>query len=557
MSKRVPITGDALTPKEPKQMTKAMVCAAQPEAVEAGAEVLAKGGNAIDAAIATALVQTAVDPQMCGIAGFGSAHIYSAAQNTHTLFDFHGNAPLAATPDMWADKIIGETEDGFGFILEGQVNEIGYRSITTPMSLAAFDEALSRFGTMVLGDLMQPAIAYCEDGFLVRPHVVEYWTQTATKGRVPHIDLITRVPGTAKIYQKADGSIFAAGEILKNPDMGRTYRRIAEHGAADFYGGAIANEILADMKANDGLLAAEDLSAARPTQTQPLWGTYRDLKIATNQPPGGGVMLLLMLNILENFDLAAMGHNSPAYIKTVAEAMKIATVAKDNHVGDPRFVDVPLERLTSKQFAAEMAERIKRGEITSVPRFNPDGKESAHTTHVCTLDKQGNCVSMTHSLGMPSGVVTDGLGFMYNGCMGVFDPRPGRPGSLAPGKSRFTAMCPSILFKDDRPCFIVGAPGGTYITMGVLQAILNAVDFGMSALEAVSAPRFSATSNVIEITNRILRSAERDLVTAGYQHAALPRPMPLPGVHAIRIGDDGRIDGGADPGRDGMAIAVD
>ena len=177
-------------------------------------------------------------------------------------------------------------------------------------------------------------------------------------------------------------------------------------------------------------------------------------------------MLIEMLNILEHFDLKAMGHNSPAYIATVSEAMKIATVDKDAKVGDPRFVDVPLAELMSKDYAANLAERIKSGEKTHVPRLK-SGKESADTTHVTAVDEHGTCVSLTHTLGMPSGVVTEGLGFMYNGAMSAFDPRPGRPGSLAPGKSRFSAMAPSIVFKDDKPLLVLGAPGGTFISMGL------------------------------------------------------------------------------------------
>ena len=207
-----------------------------------------------------------------------------------------------------------------------------------------------------------------------------------------------------------------------------------------------------------------------------------------------------------------------------------------------------------------MAERIRRGEKTHVPRLNAGGEESKDTTHICVVDAHGNCVSLTHSIGMPSGVVTEGLGFMYNGCMGVFDPRPGRAGSLAPGKARFTAMCPTILFdsKDSGgpdPWFVIGAPGGTYITMGVLQGILNAVDFGMSAQEAVMAPRFCTTSDTIDVTNRILRRTERELQAMGYPVRRSALSYHFAGVHALRHTAAG-WDGGADPGRDGMALKV-
>jgi len=533
-------------------MSQAMVCAAQPEAVEAGAEVLAAGGNAVDAAVATALTQTVVDPQMCGIAGFGSMHVYRPGAE-HVCLDFYGRAPLAARPDMWLDRLVAETEDGFGFILKNRENELGYGAIATPMALKGLATALDKFGTHKFADLLSPAIHYADKGFMVRPHVSAYWNQVPTEGRAPHADFLTHLAPTRKIYAKPNGRLHAVGDTLINRDMASTLRRIASAGVDDFYRGEIAGKIIADMKANGGLLSDADLAASRAEETEPLGGNYRGLKIATNPPPGGGMMLLEMLNILEHFDLRALGHNSPAYIAVVAEAMKIGAVDRDQNLGDPRFVSVPVERLLSKEHAAAMAARIRRGEKTHVPRLS--AKEAADTTHVCVVDRDGMCVSLTHTLGTPSGVVTEGLGFMYNGAMGAFDPRPGRSGSIAPGKARASSMAPTIVFRNDSPFFVVGAPGGTYITPGILQVILNVVDFGMSAIEAISAPRFCATSDTIWLTNRIIRSAERDLTDRGYPVKRSPLTYYFAGVHGIRI-VDGLCDGAADPGRDGMALLV-
>ena len=535
---------------------KGVVSAPQPEAVEAGADVLRGGGNAVDAALACALVQTAVDPLMCGVAGFGSMHVYLPGRRVHRLLDFHGRAPLAVRPDMWAGLVRGEAEDGFGFLLEGAVNEIGYQSITAPMTLRAFDTGAARFGSRALPDLLEPAIGWCEDGFQVRPHVSAFWNEGPSSGRIAHTEYLTRLEASRKIYVGPHGAIPKVGETLRNSDMGRTYRRVAEAGVDDFYAGEIAARIVADMERGGGLLREEDLAQAAPVETEPLWGSYRGHRVATNHPPGGGVMVLEMLNILENFDLAAMGHNSPEYVAVVSEAMKIATVDKDTRVGDPRYVETPLAELTSKEYGARMAERIRGGEKTHVPRLNAGGRESKDTTHVCVVDGEGNCVSLTHSLGRPSGVVTEGLGFMYNGCMGVFDPRPGRAGSLAPGKARFTAMCPTMLFDDDGPWYVVGAPGGTFITMGVLQAILNAVDFGMSAQESVAAPRFCTTSDTIDVTNRILRRTERALRDMGYPVRRSALSFQYAAVHALRRTAAGVWEGGADPSHDGMALAV-
>ena len=262
-----------------------------------------------------------------------------------------------------------------------------------------------------------------------------------------------------------------------------------------------------------------------------------------------------MLNILEQFDLRAMGHNSPEYIRVVSEAMKIATVDKDAKVGDPRFVRVPVEALTSKTYAAACAAQIRRSEKTHVPRFNSGGSESKHTTQICVVDADGNAVTMTHTLGQPSGVVTEGLGFMYNGAMAVFDPRPGHAGSLEPGKARFSALSPTIVFDGDRPFLVLGAPGATYITMGNLQAMLNAMEFGMDAQQAVSAPRFAALSDTIELSNRILRGTEKALQAEGYRTLRHAQSYQFAWVHAIRC-VDGRLDGGADPATGGLVVEV-
>ena len=232
--------------------------------------------------------------------------------------------------------------------------------------------------------------------------------------------------------------------------------------------------------------------------------------------------------------------------------MRAATADKEAHVGDPAFFDVPLEWLIGKQHAADIAARIERGERMNVERYTPESKD---TTHVAVKDAQGNCVTMTHSLGMPSGVITPGLGFMYNGCMGVFDPRPGRAGSIAPGKSRFSSLCPTMVFEGGKPLIILGAPGGTQIAMGVLQVLLNMLDFKMPVVEAVSAPRFSATSNAIDITNRIPSYVVEPLLNDGYEVIRLPDTFGIAAVHAIEQTPAG-LRGGADPGDDGVALIV-
>lgn len=536
--------------------SRAMIVAAQPEAAEAGAVVLKQGGNAVDAAMAAALVQGVVDPQMCGIAGFGSCQIYMPEKGVHTFIDFHGRTPGAATPDMWENDIIGETRDGFGFILRDFINDIGYNAVTVPGSLKAYSEAIERFGTWDWKDIVAPAITEAEAGFYVRPHVHYWWTSGAQMGRGDVTDRLRFSATGRDAYFRNDGSIKRVGDLVSNPDLAKTLRRIADHGADIFYKGEIAEQIAEDFAKNGGILSYDDLATYETVKNDPLRYTYRGFDIATNQPPGGGIMLNQMMNILENFDLAGMGHNSDEYIRIVSEAMKAATADKDAHVGDPAFFDVPMDRLTSKDYAAEIAARIRDGEKFHVPRLGMDGApESKQTTHVAVIDDQGNAVTMTHSLGMPSGVISDGLGFMYNGCMAVFDPRPGRAGSIAPGKSRFSSLCPTLVFRDDQLKLAIGAPGGTQIAMGVMHGMLNVLDHDMTMTEAVSAPRFSATSDMIDLTNRIPRYQEKALNDLGYETVRDHHTFAIAAVHGIRVTEAG-FDGGADPGHDGVAIGV-
>ena len=535
-------------------MTHGMVVAPQPEAVEAGAIILKEGGNAVDAGIACALVQGVVDPQMTGIAGFGSLQAYLPDSAIHECIDFHGKSPAATRDDMWADLIEGETRDGFGFILKGRVNDVGYQSITVPGSLKAYSEAQKAWGRLSWEDVMQPAIAEAKVGAIVRPHVYNWWTTDDASGRVLSAERLGLTASGRRIYFNKDGSLKRVGERLNNPEMVDTLRHIAARGAEDFYTGELGGHIASDMMANGALLSAKDLSDYQTCHCTPLSGNYRKLGISTNHPPGGGIMLIQMLNILENFDLGDVGHNSVEYIRIVSEAMKRATIDKDTHVGDPAFVDIPLERLTSKPYAATLAALIRDGQQARVERL-PRVPESKDTTHVSVIDQEGNAFSMTHSLGMPSGVITDGLGFMYNGCMGVFDPRPGRAGSLAPGKSRFSSLCPTIVFQNDEPFIVIGAPGGTQIAMGVLQVLLNLIDFDMSMSDAVIAPRFSGTSTPIDVSNRIPRFVTRELEAMNYEVIRWAQSYAFGWVHGIRI-DDGIWSGGADPATDGMALAV-
>lgn len=531
----------------------AMIVAPQPEAAEAGAEVLERGGNAVDAAIACAFVQGVVDPQMSGIGGFGSMQVYMPGRGVHDVLEFYARAPLAARPDMWTDLLLGQTRDGFGFLLEGGISEIGHLAVCTPGSLKGYAEALGRYGTFDWADVIAPAITQAKRGFMVRPHVHWYWSlDQSGSGEVDTIDKLRHSRTGREIYFRPDGTVKRPGDLVLNPDLTRTLERIARGGPDLFYRGEIAEEIAADMAAHGGLIGLDDLTTYEVSTAAPVWGEYRGHRISTSPPPASGFPMLQLLHILENFDIGALEHGSAEHVRLLAEAMKRMTVDKDRHMGDPAYVEVPVDRLIAKDYCRTLAEDIRAGNRAEVSRLD---KSSRDTTHISVVDAQGNAVALTHTLGSPSGAITDGLGFMYNGTMARFDPRPGRAGSIAPGKRRASSAAPTIVFKDGRPFVVMGAPGGTYIAPAMAQGIMNVIDFGMSMLEAVSAPRVMAVSNTIDVSNRIRRSVTDALAGQGYAVKRSWQSYAFAALHGIRI-DGGVCSGGADPQRDGMAIRV-
>jgi len=534
-------------------MKNGVIVAAQPEAAEAGAEVLARGGNAVDAALACAFVQGVVDPQMAGIGGFGSMQVYMPGKGIHDILEFYARAPQACTPDMWVDKLVGQSSDGFGYILENNISEIGYLAACTPGSVKGYAHALSHYGTFDWADLIQPAVAYARKGFMVRPHVHWYWSQDQSKANLANTrDKLAFSATGREVYFNADGSLKRVGDTVVNLEMAQTLERLARLGPDDFYHGELAGQIADDFAANGGLISRKDLAEYALSVTQPLWGEYRGHRIATSPPPGSGLSMLQLLHIMENFDVGAMEHGSYDHVRTLAEAIKLMTVDKDRYMGDPLYVDVPVEKLLSKSYCAELARGIAAGQRASVTRLDASQRD---TTHISVVDKQGNAVAMTHTLGSPSGAITRGLGFMYNGTMARFDPRPGRASSIAPGKRRASSAAPTIVFKDDRPFIVLGAPGGTYIAPSVAQGLMNVLDFDMSMIEAVCAPRITAVSNSIEVGNRIRRSVTDRLQAEGYDVKRSPTSYPYAALHGIRVDGD-TCKGAADPQRDGCAYSV-
>jgi len=534
-----------------------MIVAPQPQAVEAGARALMAGGNAIDAAVTCALVQGVVSPHSCGIGGYILLTLcqQGSAAGQAIALDAPALAGAGVAPHMWEKQVIRANPDGWGYFLRGKVNDLGYTSICTPGAVKGLAALLDRWGTISWGQAIEPAARLADEGYVVDGDLAAGWKgKSAYPEGSSLLDYVQSNAEARRIYLKADGAPRDLGETLQNPDYARTLRHLADRGAADFYQGELASRIARDLADHASFVTAEDLANYELRHVTPVVGTYRDYTIVSSPAPHGGPTLLAMLNILEGYDLAALGHNSPDYIYLVAMAMKAAFADRNPYLGDPFHVDVPVDWMISKDRAAYWRGRIDAGKPIDVDFAVPG---SPTTTHVTVVDREGNCVALTHSLGSSSGVITPGLGFMYNNSMINFHPYAGHPNSIAPGKGRTTGMTPTIVYKQDRPVLVLGAPGATRIITSVLQVILNHLDLGMGVDEAVWAPRFDCQGERIRCQARI---PEYVCAEVRKRHGCERMAVSHGGlalVHAIGIdARTGRLTGGADTGSGGMALEV-
>ena len=539
---------------------KGMVVAPHSIAVEEGVKVLRKGGNAVDAAVTAAFVQCVEGIGSCGIAGFGALNVYMSNSGENKVINFHGKAGSKVKPDMWEGLLIAEERSGYGYRLKGRVNDIGYQSITTPSTLLGLYEALTRYGTVSLKEALAPAIRYAEEGFPFPGELSRSWGFRASPDTPTFVNRLRVTKAAEEIFLK-DGRPYSPGESLVQRDLAETLKRVAKEGVEDFYSGEICEKMIKDLEEHGSFLTQRDLESYRVKITEPLCTEYRDCRVSTNPAPGGGITLIEMLNILEGYDLSqydwrGLSRGTAEHMHLVASAFKAAQRDRAEFVGDPVFVDVPTERLTSKEHAAEWRERIDRGEKITIPRWVP--REESSTTHISVIDSRGNAVSLTHSLGNSSGVVTPRLGFLYNDCMNCFNPIPGHPNSIAPGKSRSSGISPTIVFKKEDPFLIIGAPGGNRIIGAVAQGILNVVDHGMTSVEAVYAPRIDCQwFDTVDISRRIPSYLCRALEEKGHRVVKSSFDYePFARVQAILVDrEHGRVLGGSDPRGGGVALS--
>ena len=467
----------------------AVVCVSAP-ACDAGAAILAKGGNAVDAAVATAFALAVTHPAAGNIGG-GGFMIVRTPSGTVTTFDYREKAPLKSTRTMY----LGE---------DGKINRsltaAGYLAPGVPGTVRGLELAHKKFGKLPWKDVVTPSLMLAEGGFVISAALARELNR--------ELQRMTAFPASIAAYGKAGGGEWKEGDKLVLSDLGKTLRAIADGGADAFYKGPIADLIAADMKANGGLISKEDLAAYRAKERAPVKGTYRGYEIVSMPPPSsGGIALVQMLNILEQFDLKSKGQSSAEAIHLEVEAMRRAYLDRARHLGDPDFVDVPVARLTSKVYAKTLAAGIDqqkasrsadlgRDIVAATPPAEPD-----ETTHFSVIDRNGMAVTSTYTLegGYGSHVVVKGAGFILNNEMGDFNKKPGETnitgdiGTAAnlidPGKRMLSSMTPTMVLKDGKLVLLTGSPGGRTIINTVLCVVLGVTEFGLNGRQAVDAAR--------------------------------------------------------------------
>jgi gamma-glutamyltranspeptidase/glutathione hydrolase len=531
---------------------KGMVVSQNAIATKVGVEILRQGGNAVDAAVATAFALAVTLPRAGNIGGDGFMMVYMAKTNETVFIDYRGIAPKAAKLETFVDENGKEMDD---------VASRGYRAPTVPGTVAGLFLAHQKYGRLPWKQIVEPAFKLASEGVALSPD--EAFVFSWGKKRLSESEA-----GKAAFY-KTGGELYRPGEILKQPDLAWSLRQIADKGADAFYRGEIAQRFAADMKAHGGLITAEDLASYKAVVRQPLEGTYRGLTVKTSPPASaGGATLLEMLNILEQFDLKASGPGSAKTLHLEAEAMKLGYADRSRFLGDTDFVKVPLKGFTSKAYGIERAKLIDPDKAKSAKELgvgDPWAFESHNTTHFSVADAEGNAVSNTFTLGADfgSGVMVAGAGFVLNNQMNNYSHaaawraqksgRPLPPNALQPGKRVLSTMMPTMIFKDDKPWLITGTPGGSTIIDTVLQVIVNVVDFKLNVAEATHQPRiFQDASDTLRVEPNFNPDTVAALKAMGHP---LTSDETMGSAQSIMI-DKGLFLGGADPRRPGAeAIA--
>jgi len=538
--------------KKPVKAFNGMVVSSDSLATKVGVEILKRGGNAVDAAVAVGFALAVTYPQAGNIGGGGFMVIKMANGETVTI-DYREKAPIKAHEDMFLD------ESG-NFVPEK--SQIGHLSVGVPGSVAGLLLALEKYGTMSRKEVLNPAIELAEKGFIVNEGLAR-----AFKNAFEHFK---KFPSTMKYFSK-NGEPYKEGDLLIQKDLAKVLKLIRDRGRDGFYKGKVADLIVAEMKRGGGIITHEDLEKYQPVIRKPVIGNYRGYEIISMGPPSsGGVCLIELLNILENFDLKKYGHNSSYTIHYLVEAMKRVYADRAEYLGDPDFVEIPLDKLLSKEYAKEIASQIDTFFATpssKIVRSVSPPQDGIHTTHYSVVDKWGNVVSVTTTINSYFGsmVVVDGAGFFLNNEMDDFSAKPGVPNqfgllgnkanSIQPSKRMLSSMTPTIVLKNGKPFLVLGSPGGSTIITSVLQVILNIIDFEMNIQEAVDAPSvhhqwypdevyYEKRGLPLDVIENLKKRGHKLVERHGFQGE----------VQAILIDENGIKYGAADPRGYGFAM---
>jgi gamma-glutamyltranspeptidase / glutathione hydrolase len=497
-----------------------LVVAEHPTGAEVGAAILARGGNAVDAAVATAFAMTVVEPFMSTIAGSGTMLIHLARAGQTIALDFNACAPLRAHEGMYR---LGRGISTALFAwprVEGDLNVSGYQAVAVPGSVAGLALALERWGTMELRDVLQPAIDLAERGYEVD------WYQALTTAKLAQE--LSAYPESARTYLRDGRFIYRPaamqpGDRMVFPDLARSLALIARDGPDAFYRGAIAQAIHDDMAAHGGLLTREDLAAYRVRIGEPLRGRYRDLELALSPGSTGGITALEILNILGEFPASAVGWRTAAGLHFRAQAIGRGFRDRLQYLGDPERVKAPWERLVSREYAREVASELRRRPPRTAGTREAGRVAEDCTTHVSVIDRQRNMVALTHTAVSLFGahVVVPGTGILLNNGMIWFNPEPGMPNSVGPGKRCLVNMVPVLAFRRGQPHLSLGAPGGRAIVSAIPQVLANLADTRCTAQEAVEAPRLHTEGGDLLVSERVGPRALEELARRG--HAVAPR----------------------------------
>ncbi len=468
-----------------------MVSSQDTFSTQTAAEVLAEGGNAVDAAVTAGFTLAVTLPRAGNIGGGGFMLIHDAESNKQTSIDYREQASADAHQDMFLGPDGNPVDD---------LSQITHRAAGVPGTVRGFELALEKYGTISLARALRPAIELAENGFPV--------SEDLHDSLLHYREHFSHSPEAQKVFYQPDGKPWPVGALLVQKDLAATLRLIAEHGADEFYEGSIAEKIIADMREHRGIISADDMKSYEAIEREPLQGSYRGVKVVSMPPPSsGGTHLIQMLNILERFPLEQFGHNSADSVHVMTEAMRMAYADRSKYLGDPDYVSIPLDELTSKEYAVALSKKIDMDSASPSLGVFPGAEmkqpyESHETTHFSVIDAAGNAVSNTYTLNFSYGskLMVPGTGILLNNQMDDFSSKPGaanaygliggRCNSIEPGKRMLSSMTPTFLFKEDGTLVATGSPGGSRIINVVLQMIVNMVDHNLSVAEATVAPRF-------------------------------------------------------------------